>query len=43
MSVTLLIWNMFIWSFAGVMIYVNNASLWWLILPALMTITKKSV
>lgn len=43
MSVTVLIWNIFIWSFTGLMIYLNNASLWWIVLPAFMTMTKDSV
>ena len=37
MSWQMLIWNMFIWSFTGLMIYFNSASMWWLILPTLFT------
>lgn len=32
-----LIWNVFVWSFTGLMIYLTSSSLWWLILPALFT------
>ena len=39
MSWQLLIWNIFVWSFTGVMIYITGSSLWWLLLPALFTAT----
>jgi len=42
MSWQLLIWNIFVWSFTGVMIYVSGSSLWWLILPAFFTGTQTS-
>jgi hypothetical protein len=37
MTAVTLIWNIFVWSFTGLMIYVTSSSLWWLILPALFT------
>jgi len=37
MNWQMLIWNMFVWTFTGVMIYVKDASMWWLLLPALFT------
>ena len=37
MSWQMLIWNIFIWTFTGVMIYANQASMWWLLLPTLFT------
>jgi len=40
MSWQVLIWNMFVWIFTGVMIYVTDSSLWWLLLPALFTGTQ---
>ena len=42
MSWQLLIWNIFVWSFTGVMIYVTGSSLWWLLLPALFTATQSA-
>ena len=42
MSWQVLIWNMFIWTFTGVMIYIKNASLWWLIIPVLFTTTQNA-
>ena len=42
MSWQLLIWNMFVWSFTGLMIYVTTSSLWWLLLPALFTGTQNA-
>ena len=42
MSWQLLIWNIFSWTFTGVMIYVTNSSMWWLILPAVFTMTKSA-
>jgi len=43
MTWQLLIWNMFIWSFTGVIITLNDASVWWLVLPALFTTTQNAV
>lgn len=37
MTWQLLIWNMFVWGFTGLMIYITSSTLWWLILPALFT------
>jgi hypothetical protein len=37
MSWQILIWNIFVWTFTGIMITLNHASLWWLILPAMFT------
>ena len=37
MTWQILIWNIFLWSFTGLMIYITKSSLWWLILPALFT------
>jgi hypothetical protein len=37
-----LIWNIFVWSFTGLMIYITNSSLWWLLLPALFTGTHNA-
>ena len=42
MSLQLLIWNIFSWTFTGVMIYVTQSSMWWLILPAAFTMTKSA-
>jgi hypothetical protein len=42
MTWQLLIWNIFVWSFTGLMIYVNQASMWWLIIPALFTGTQNA-
>jgi galactitol-specific phosphotransferase system IIC component len=42
MSWQLLIWNIFSWSFTGVMIYVMQSSMWWLVLPAIFTMTKSA-
>ena len=42
MSWQLLIWNVFIWTFTGVMIYVTNSPLWWLVLPAIFTATQSA-
>lgn len=43
MNSQLLIWNIFIWSFTGLMIYITHSSLWWLILPAVFTGTQNAV
>jgi hypothetical protein len=43
MSWQLLIWNIFVWSFTGLMIYVNSASMLWLILPALFTGSQNAI
>jgi hypothetical protein len=43
MSWQLLIWNIFVWSFTGLMIYLTQSSLWWLILPALFTGTQNAI
>ena len=43
MSWQLLIWNIFVWSFTGLMIYVTKSSLWWLVLPAPFTGTQNAV
>jgi hypothetical protein len=37
MSWQLLIWNIFIWSFTGLLIYVKDASMLWLFVPLLLT------
>jgi hypothetical protein len=37
MSWQLLIWNIFIWSFIGLLIYVKDASMLWLFVPLLLT------
>ena len=37
MTWQLLIWNIFIWSFTGMMIYLSQSSLWWLIIPTILT------
>jgi hypothetical protein len=42
MSWQLLIWNIFVWSFTGVMIYITGSSLWWLLLPAIFTGTQSA-
>lgn len=42
MSWQILIWNMFVWSFTGLMIYITKSSLWWLLLPALFTGTQSA-
>jgi hypothetical protein len=42
MSWQLLIWNIFVWSFTGVMIYITQSSLWWLMLPAFFTGTQSA-
>lgn len=42
MTWQLLIWNIFVWSFTGVMIYATNSSLWWLLLPAIFTATQSA-
>ena len=42
MNWQLLIWNIFVWSFMGVMIYITKSSLWWLLLPAIFTATQSS-
>ena len=43
MSWQILIWNIFVWTFTGVMIYVKDASMLWLILPALFTTTQNAI
>ena len=42
MNWQLLIWNIFVWSFTGVMITINHTTLWWLMLPAAFTITQNA-
>ena len=42
MTWQLLIWNIFVWSFTGVMIYITKSSLWWLLLPAFFTGTQSA-
>lgn len=42
MSWQLLIWNIFVWSFTGLMIYITNSSIWWLMLPACFTGTQSA-
>jgi hypothetical protein len=37
MSWQVIVWNIFIWTFCGVMITLNHASLFWLTIPALFT------
>jgi len=37
MSWQALIWNIFVWSFTGFLIYVKDASMFWLFLPLLLT------
>lgn len=37
MSWQILIWNIFVWTFTGVIITLNHASLYWLIFPAVFT------
>jgi hypothetical protein len=43
MSWQILIWNIFVWSFTGLMIYITNSSLLWLLLPAMFTATDNVV
>lgn len=43
MTWQILIWNVFVWTFTGLMIYITNSSLWWLILPAMFTGTQNAV
>ena len=42
MSWQLLIWNIFVWSFTGLMVYITKSSLWWLMLPAFFTGTQSA-
>ena len=42
MNWQILIWNIFVWSFMGVMIYTTKSSLWWLLLPAMLTGTQSA-
>lgn len=42
MTWQILIWNVFVWSFTGLMIYITNSSLWWLVLPAMFTGTQNA-
>ncbi len=42
MTWQLLIWNIFVWSFTGVIIYITQSSLWWLMLPAFFTGTQSA-
>jgi hypothetical protein len=42
MTWQLLIWNIFVWSFTGVMVYITQSSLWWLMLPAFFTGTQSA-
>ena len=38
MSWQLLIWNIFIWSFTGILIYLKDASMFWLFVPLIFTV-----
>jgi hypothetical protein len=40
MSWQILIWNIFVWSLTGLLIYVTDSSRWWLLVPALLTSTN---
>ena len=42
MSWQLLIWNIFAWTFTGVMIYIMQSSMFWLLLPAAFTMTQSA-
>lgn len=42
MTWQLLIWNIFVWGFTGTMIYVKDASMWWLLLAAIFTGTQNA-
>ena len=42
MNWQLLIWNIFVWSFTGVMIFITSSPLWWLLLPAFFTGTQSA-
>ena len=42
MTWQILIWNVFVWTFTGIMIYVTKSSLWWLMFPALFTGTQNA-
>ena len=42
MTWQILIWNIFVWTFTGVMIYVTGSTLWWLLLPAFFTATQSA-
>ena len=42
MTWQILIWNVFVWTFTGVMIYITKSSLWWLLIPALFTGTQNA-
>lgn len=42
MTWQLLIWNIFVWSFTGLMVYITQSSLWWLMLPAFFTGTQSA-
>lgn len=37
MTWQILIWNVFVWTFTGIMIYLTGSSLWWLLFPAFFT------
>ena len=37
MSWQIIVWNIFIWTFTGAMVTLNQASLFWLFIPALFT------
>jgi len=42
MTWQLLIWNIFVWSITGLMIYLTGSSLWWFLLPAFFTGTQSA-
>ena len=42
MTWQILIWNVFVWTFTGIMIYLTGSSLWWLLFPAFFTGTQSA-
>ena len=42
MTWQILIWNVFVWTFTGIMIYLTGSSLWWLLFPAFSTVTQSA-
>ena len=42
MTWQILIWNLFVWTFTGIMIYLTGSSLWWLLFPAFFTGTQSA-
>ena len=42
MTWQLLIWNIFVWTLTASMVYLTNSSLWWLLLPAMLTGTQNT-